>query len=560
MIHREKGKKRSTDVALLCKRKRFRTVFWQRWLIVLIIMILAYVIGVTFFATYKKNELKRNYYWAQGKQVEQFISLIQNRKGQQFINYVEFRFAMMADTHNFFAMLCDADTKEKIAGCEEKLFFVRDGGEGNTILTCEPDTIPGWRAYREKLQKYNGSLDLLYEQIEIPRIYMNNDFFIPEEMEIEVTSIGIIREMFLKDFKEKEEFSEKIACPESIPLGYVEEYTTEYRLSSPLIMGYNKYSPYMNKGDCSDTAYKLLLEAQAESKYNEVSNWEQETLFTVKIVSGTEMELGLEKPVFMISVGYYDVMEVYGRLLAVIALVIVLFSALIAFLLAKVSYTRLKAQYDVEDYRRNLMNTMAHDLKSPLMSISGYAENLRDNLHTEKQEYYSEVILNNVQYMNGIIEAVLSLSKSESGNVVLKREALNVSEKIQELLKIQENQLQERGVTVELTGELTIEADKVLFEQVLHNLLENAVKYASNNSVIRVMIEAEQIGFQNSCETDLRAVADTLCDPFVVGDVNRGGRKGSGLGLAIARNICQMHGFELQIICEERSFVARIMI
>ena len=253
-------------------------------------------------------------------------------------------------------------------------------------------------------------------------------------------------------------------------------------------------------------------------------------------------------------------MEVYGRLLAGIGLLIVLFSALIAFLWAKVSYTRLKAGYDVEDYRRNLMNIMAHDLKSPLMSISGYAENLRDNLHTENQEYYSEAILNNVQYMNGIIESVLSLSKAEQGNVVLKREAFPVSEKLQELVKSQESRLQEKGLKVELAGELVVEADKVLFEQVLYNLLDNAVKYASNNGIIRVMISAEKISFWNLCEADLRAVSDTLCNPFVVGDTNRGGRKGSGLGLAIAKNICELHGFTLELVCEEGSFEAKIKI
>ena len=237
-----------------------------------------------------------------------------------------------------------------------------------------------------------------------------------------------------------------------------------------------------------------------------------------------------------------------------------LISVLIAYLLAKVSYARMQARYDVEDYRRNLMNTMAHDLKSPLMSISGYAENLRNNLHTEKQEYYSEAILHNVQYMNGIIESVLSLSKAESGNVVLKKEKLNVTEKLQELIGVQENRLQERDLAVELTGELVLEADKVLFGQVLHNLLDNAVKYASNNGVIRVMISAEQISFQNHCETDLRAVADTLCEPFVVGEANRGGRKGSGLGLTIAKNICELHGFELKIICGAGSFEARIVL
>lgn len=564
MRRKKEGKKRSVATALLCKRKRFRTVFWQRWILVFVIFALVYVIGVAFFANYKKGEKKRDYYWAHGKQVEYFLSLAQKYEGQRLINLITFRLAMMADTHDYFAVLCDEETKEVITGCEEKLFFLRNRGgeEETTILVCDLDNIPGWKAYRQRLQEHNDSLVRLYESVEIPEIYTNDGFFVPKAMEVEVTSIGAIRGILFQDYTQEQVFSQVIECSDRLLEGYVEEDTTEYVLKNPIILGYSPDSPYMNKNDCSDASYRLLWEYYEERKNNETSssNWEQESLFGIHIVSDTELDLGLGRPVSLLSVAYYDVVEVYGGLLAWIAIAVLLISVLIAYLLAKVSYARMQARYDVEDYRRNLMNIMAHDLKSPLMSISGYAENLRDNLHTEKQEYYSEAILNNVQYMNGIIESVLSLSKAESGNVVLKKEALNVAEKLQELIGAQENQLQERGLAVELTGELVLEADKVLFGQVLHNLLDNAVKYASNNGVIRVMISAEQISFQNPSEADLSAVADTLCEPFVVGDVNRGGRKGSGMGLAIAKNVCGLHGFVLEIVCEEGSFEARIVL
>ncbi len=563
MRRKKESKKRSSATALLCKRKKFGTVFWQRWILVFVILALVYVIGVAFFANYKKGEKKRDYYWAQGKQVEYFLSLAQKYEGQQLINRMTLRLTMMADTHDYFAVLCDEETKEVITGCEEKLFFIRNSGgeEETTILVCDLDTIPGWKTYRQKLQEHDGGLVRLYESLKIPEIYTNDGFFVPKAMEVEVTSIGVIRGMLLQDYTEEQVFCQEIECPERMPEGYVEEDTTGYRLKNPIILGYSPDSPYMNKDDCSDASYRLLWEYYEERKTNEKSSsyWEQESLFGIHIVSDTELDLGMERPVSLLSVAYYDVVEVYGGLLVWIAIVVLLISVLIAYLLARVSYARMQARYDVEDYRRNLMNTMAHDLKSPLMSISGYAENLRDNLHSEKQEYYSEAILNNVQYMNGIIESVLSLSKAESGNVVLKKEALNVAEKLQKLIRAQENRLQERGLNVEVTGELVLEADKVLFGQVLHNLLDNAVKYASNNGVIRVMISAEQISFQNPCEADLSAVADALCEPFVVGDVNRGGRKGSGLGLAIAKNICELHGFELKLICEKGSFEARIV-
>lgn len=562
MRRKKESKKRSAATALLCRRKKFSTVFWQRWILVFVILTLVYVIGVTFFANYKKGEKKRDYYWAQGKQVEYFVSLAKKYEGQQLVNRVALRLTMMADTHDYFAVLCDEETKEVITGCEEKLFFIRNSGgeEETTILVCDLDTIPGWKIYRQKLKEHDGGLVRLYESVKIPEIYTNDGFFVPKTMEIEVTSIGVIRGILLQDYTEEQVFCQEIEYAETIPEGYTEEDITGYVLKNPIILGYSPDSPYMNKDDCSDASYKLLWEYYEERKTNaeSSSNWEQESLFGIHIVSDTELDLGLERPVSLLSVAYYDVVEVYGGLLAWIAIVVLLISVLIAYLLARVSYARMQARYDVEDYRRNLMNTMAHDLKSPLMSISGYAENLRDNLHSEKQAYYSEAILNNVQYMNGIIESVLYLSKMEEGKLSLKKELLHARAVVEKLVAEREESLQERELKVEMVGDVVLEADATLLEQLLCNLLDNAVKYASNNTTICVMMKDKEISIQNVCEEDLSSVEHTLCQPFVVGDTSRSNQKGSGLGLAIARNICELHGFGFDIICKEKSFEAKI--
>ncbi len=572
MRKRKDGKKKkgSSTVALMCKRKKFSTIFLQRGLLILLIVVLVYVVGLNFFVNNKKSDAVSNYYRAQGTMVRYISSLAEKYEEPFFSNNVQFQMAMMAVSRGFFSLLQEQESGEVIADCSERIFQIKNATEetDSMIYTCVPAEIPGWEEYREELQRHNKGLVHLYENVDFSSFYTDGRHFIPGDMQIKATYIKDLEYYLARNnYQMHELLNIYLDAPEEeeIPEGYERVIAEEAEAwLEPMVAGYGETSPSKNYMCSSDASYESLMELKEflglHTPKLSGSDGMAESFFRIELTTMMKMTLKDGREVGFLSATVYDVWEQYGGWMIIIADVLLLVGVLVAFLLAKVSYTHLKAEYDVEDYRRNLMNTMAHDLKSPLMSISGYAENLRDNLHTEKQEYYSEAILKNVQYMNGIIEAVLSLSKSESGNVVLKREALNVSEKIQELLKTQEKQLQESGLTVELTGELTIEADKVLFEQVLHNLLENAVKYASNNSVIRVMIGAEQISFQNSCETDLRAVADTLCEPFVVGDANRGGRKGSGLGLTIARNICQMHGFELQIICEERSFVTRIMI
>ena len=548
--------------ALLNKRKKFRTIFVQRWFVVLIILALSYMVGLSSFVNYKKNVIKTNYYSTQGRQIQFFSSLAQEYEGQQFINRAQMRLAMLPETNKFFALVCDKENGEVLAGCEERMFFIRKTkeDEDNRILVCELENVQGWQEYRQKLEREIRSYTYLYELLDVTDIYSDGDFFIPKEIQIDVTQVNLLKAIFLEDYTEKDVFQETVKGVGNVPEGYIEEHTSEYSLGNPIVLGYSANNPYLSRDRSSDNAYELLYEYYKDRRINpKSSSWEeQETFFVLKIVSDMEVELENGQRASMLSVAYLDIWENYGGVLFAIGVAILLLGTLVAFLLAKLSYTRMKAAYDMEDYRKNLTNTMAHDLKSPLMSISGYAENLRDNLNTEKQTYYSQAILNNVQYMNGIIESVLYLSKMEEGKLILKREILQVREVVEKLVKERKEKLQERELKVEMDGDTVLQADATLLEQLLCNLLDNAVKYASKNTTICVMMKDKEISIQNVCEEDLQGIADTLCQPFVVGDTSRSNQKGSGLGLAIARNICELHGFGFELICKEKSFEAKI--
>ena len=80
-----------------------------------------------------------------------------------------------------------------------------------------------------------------------------------------------------------------------------------------------------------------------------------------------------------------------------------------------VIYLTRKTRYDRQEYRRNMTNAMAHDLKTPLMAMSGYAENLPANVHTDKRQQYAEAISENVRRMNGMIEQMLEIDRLETG-------------------------------------------------------------------------------------------------------------------------------------------------
>lgn len=569
MRGREKKEKSILKGIKHSKRKKFRKVFLHRWLIVTIIAALLYAEGVVIFVTYQKGECKQEISFAKNHQLQYYNSLSPEYTEQEILNWAHFQLAYLTESYNTFSYMCDAETMEIIADCEEKMFLVLLGGpesnERNKIYVGETSDIDGFERYRQKLLRYSRPLRRLYETVKVKEeyIYSDGSNFWPGNLTIDIEAIDLGKYMLGIKRYEKKLFSLELESKGNIPDGYVK---TDIRNDGVILLGYSTTSPYIKLNKSNADSYKLLNELY-EGVRTGSEDWvsgkylawqERESLFDIQLVSKIEMKLPSGREVVLLQVSTLDVWKNYGSALLGIGLVVVLLGTLVAFLLAKISYMRLKAGYDMEDYRKNLTNTMAHDLKSPLMSISGYAENLRDNLNTEKQTYYSQAILNNVQYMNSIIASVLYLSKMEEGKLSLKKESIHAKELLEKLVADRHESLQERELKVEIEGDVLLEADATLLEQLLCNLLGNAIKYALRDTTICVMMKDKEISIQNACEEDLSSREDTLCQPFVVGDTSRSNQKGSGLGLAIAKNICELHGFGFELICKEKSFEAKI--
>ena len=109
------------------------------------------------------------------------------------------------------------------------------------------------------------------------------------------------------------------------------------------------------------------------------------------------------------------------------------------------------------------MNSMAHDLKTPLAAMTGYAENLIDNIRTDKQEHYAKAIKDNVEYMNGLIKNVLLLSKSEAESITLDKKSVD-------LVNLAENQW-EKYIPMAEDRDIQIHATTLLLDLFLYLLI-----------------------------------------------------------------------------------------
>ena len=212
---------------------------------------------------------------------------------------------------------------------------------------------------------------------------------------------------------------------------------------------------------------------------------------------------------------------------------------------------RTRALRDAYDELESYSYAVAHDLRSPLRIINGFAQALREDnpgLDTASQEHLGR-IMGASKKMGELIDGLLKLSQYSRGEV--QRENVNLSAiatRILEELSVAEPQ---RAVEWEIEPDLLVQADPALIEALMQNLLNNAWKYTAGVAPARIRVfSREADGGREFCVSDNgtgfdMARASKLFQPFqrLHGPSEFAGL---GIGLATARRIVQRHGGELR--------------
>ena len=191
----------------------------------------------------------------------------------------------------------------------------------------------------------------------------------------------------------------------------------------------------------------------------------------------------------------------------------------------------------LESYRAETTSALAHELKTPLSIISGYAQNLRENIQSDKREYYADNICNNVERMDRIIIDMLEYTKFDSDKLTPRYTEVSLQEVCGLLINRYTQQCSERNIAINSEGDAVIKTDFMLIEKVLDNFFTNALAYTEECGEIGIKIINNTLEFYNSGSYIQEEELKDIWEPFVKSDKSRSKSKGTGLGLSLVGKI-----------------------
>ena len=204
----------------------------------------------------------------------------------------------------------------------------------------------------------------------------------------------------------------------------------------------------------------------------------------------------------------------------------------------------------MEEQQRDFTNAIAHEMKTPLAVIRGFAENLEENTNEEKRKYYLEQIIGQTEQMDDMVKEMVFISRLDYGEYRPVKEPVSVRELIGELQTAYDTQIEEKRIEVRIScGEdLVISGDKRFLEKAFGNLIANAVDHNRYEGKISIDIEKDRCVIENTGEKISPVDLPRICELFYTGDKSRGGQeKHLGVGLYLADRIFRAYRMKLKI-------------
>lgn len=206
---------------------------------------------------------------------------------------------------------------------------------------------------------------------------------------------------------------------------------------------------------------------------------------------------------------------------------------------------------EIDVLRRELLANVSHDLKTPLTLIKANAEMVKDLTYKnqEKRENNLNTIIDEVDRLNLLVEDILDLSKMQSGKIELQKEEFNLNDVIKTIVDKFSVLCEKDGYKIEYVGfDYKVLADKKKIEQVIYNLINNAINYTGEDKKVYVKL----LKIKNGVRVDVIDTGKGIDDEdinyiwdkyYKVDKKYKRVTYGTGLGLSIVKNILLLHDF-----------------
>lgn len=203
-----------------------------------------------------------------------------------------------------------------------------------------------------------------------------------------------------------------------------------------------------------------------------------------------------------------------------------------------------------EQLRRDLIANISHDLRTPLTMVKMYAELIRDvsGARPEKRTAHAQVIIEEADRLSLLITDMLDLSKMQAGTESLRLVSFDLGEKARVILTRFQVLAERDGYqfTLNCSGDTTVEADEQKIEQVIYNLVGNAVNYTGENKKVTLEVARRDDGVYFSVTDTGKGISPEQCAQiweryYSAKGVKRHQIVGTGLGLSIVKGILDTH-------------------
>lgn len=215
---------------------------------------------------------------------------------------------------------------------------------------------------------------------------------------------------------------------------------------------------------------------------------------------------------------------------------------------------------NLNDYQKNFVANVSHDFRSPLTSIKGYTEALADGtIPPQMQEKYFNIILFEVERLTKLTGNLLELNQLDNNSMVLDQTDFDINAAIRNTSAPFEQRCMEKRISIELIleqKELFAHGDYTKIQQVIQNLLDNAIKFSHHDSTIEIhtTVKNHKV-FVSIKDHGIGIPKDSISkiwSRFYKTDLSRGKDKtGTGLGLSITKEIIDAHGENINVISTE---------